>query len=517
MENESNLTKLHWLHIFIMYVASNMFLLVNQGVFWDDWLIFENNFNEINRWFIRCGHLYLTYIHYFLQNLSINPPIVYHTVTVALGLISTVIFYKILKYFKLSSYNLFLLTLFFAVIPYNQAKSTLICLPSTISLFLLLLGVLTFLVSINRKNVSVRIISIVLLFISFTLMNSGLVIWLAFLLFYSIYKQKEIKLRFSFFMGVIRHLFLWFDYAVLPFVFWITKYLYFQPTGILSDQSYNEVSIERLFFSPINIIFSFYTNTFGVISESFRPIMESQSFEILFSMLFVIIYYSFYKLKLFHLNYHINNHFLFIGVYFFIAGIFPYAVVEKNPSFSGYATRGQILLPIGMSFILLYSISLFGSKKIRQLAYIILVTSFIIANISSQVKYTKSWFKQEALIAHIKKDSLFIPHNNYLLFDRTTEYDENERGLSHWALSGLLEKALGHTACFMIETKDRATYRHDMKFQYYYLIDKGELMLKTKTVLLLLYQYYFKKHAYYMNIDKIIDCQVVPITEKTKI
>jgi len=80
--------------------------------------------------------------------------------------------------------------------------------------------------------------------------------------------------------------------------------------------------------------------------------------------------------------------------------------------------------------------------RVGKIVYVVLISAFMVTNIDAQVKYTKSWLKQESLIQHIKEDTIFIPFNNYLVFDRTTDYNANERGMSHWALSNLIGKTL---------------------------------------------------------------------------
>lgn len=140
----------------------------------------------------------------------------------------------------------------------------------------------------------------------------------------------------------------------------------------------------------------------------------------------------------------------------------------------------------------------------------------MIANIKGQVQYQKSWFKQESMEFHFKKETLLVPNKNYLVIDQTTDYDENERGLSHWALSGLLKKAFNQENRFAITVKDRQEYRPNTEFQYYILIENGELILNSNSCIKLLYQYYFDKEKYLSNIKKILKCKVLPYNPNKK-
>jgi len=507
-----NKTKQQWFFIALVYAVSNIFLLINQGIYWDDWVIYNSNYEVINNFFQRSGVAYFTPVHYFLQSTSINSALVYHIITFVLGFFSINLFYKIIKFYELNQNHIFLLTLVFAVVPYNQAKITMICLPYTIGLLMLLFGTFIFINNIKRKNIFLRVVSLITLFLSFCFINSALVMWLAFLLFHNIYLQNKIELNFSFVIKIMRRLILLFDYLLLPFFFWAIRFFFFRPTGILADQQYNEITLYRIFLLPYNMIVAFLTNTFGLIAESFYPISVGRTYGIFFILFFIFIYYLMHRLKQFHATIHISKYILFIGIYFFLAGILPYAIVGKNPDFSGFGTRGQIFLSIGIPFMIIYAISMLKNVRVGKIVYVVLISAFMVTNIDAQVKYTKSWLKQESLIQHIKEDTIFIPFNNYLVFDRTTDYNANERGMSHWALSNLIGKTLKNQSYFAIEVKDKREYRPNTEFQYYFLIKKGDTILKTKTVLLLLYQYYFDKKEYNNKIKQVLECKVLPYT-----
>jgi hypothetical protein len=498
----------NWVLIIVAFIVSNFLLLINQGVFWDDWELYNNSRENLVQFFARNGVSYVGDIHFFLQNVTGHPAILYHSMSFLFGFLSIAIFYKILEKFNIESNTIFILTLLFAVMPYNQAKQTMICMFYSFGFFLFLIGVLFFINSIQKRNIILRLVSFPIIILSFNLLGSALVVWLSFILLYSIYLQPIIEFKIAFFKKVFRQLFLWLDFVLLPFVYWIIQNVLIHPTGVLAEQHYNEPSIKGFLLAPINIFFVFITNIFGLFAEAVSPMGESKIFVIGFVVIIGFIYYFFYKQKHFVSKIKSNRYFLFTGVYFFIAGVFPYVVVGKYPDFSGFATRAQIFLPIGVSLILLYIISLMENIKYQKIIVTILVSSFIIANINAQIKYTKSWFKQEALIVNFSNETL-MPNTNYLLIDQTTDYDENERGLSHWALSGIMRTAVKKENSFVITSKDRKEYRSNTEFKYYILIEKGELILNSSNCIKFLYLYYFNHKEYLKWVEKIIDCKVL--------
>ena len=500
--------KLKWLIISTIYLASNLLLLFNQGSFWDDWLLL--NFEEMSKTFMKTGSWYLIPVYYYFLNITNNPELLLNILTFLLYFMSTIVFYKILKLFKIEQNNIFILTLLFALSPYYQAKETLSVMTYTIGFFMFLFSTLIFLNSIGRKNIYFRIITHLFLFLSFALLNSVLVMWIAFILMYSIYMQKQIKLSFSFFKKIVFQLFLWLDFIMLPFGFWIIRHFFFQPTEQMAIQHYNEVNLNRLILSPINLIISALINSFGFISEIFKPIAESRIYAIGFIILCVGLYICLHKQKLFNSKRPVSNYILWIGIYFFIAGIFPYLAVGKIPSFIGVATRFQIFLPIGASFIILYFLSVLKSIRLQKIAFVVLISAFVIANLNAQIKYTKSWFKQDSLQLHFKTQPFFPENKNYVVIDRTSDYDENERGITHWAFIGMIKKSINQENRLAIESKDRKTYRRNTKFDYYFLIEKGDYILNSRNSIQLLYYYYFDRRKYINNVEKILECKVLP-------
>jgi hypothetical protein len=500
-----------WLLVGLIYIISNFFMLVNQGVFWDDWLIFNTSYINISTFFERNGIKFPIYSHFFLQNLTNSPVLLYNSITFIVGLFSVFIFSKILKAFKLEKTYIYILVLIIAVIPYNQAKHTMICIFYSVGIFLLLNGILFFIISIRKGSILLRILIFPIIILSFNFLPSSLVFWLSFIMLYSIYLQPNLEFSFSFFKKVVQQLYSWLDFILLPFIYWIIRSIFFQPIGVLAEQQYNEPNIGAILLSPLKLISVFLTNIFGLFSEAFAPIAESVVIGIAFVIFFGLLYMFFNKQKQFLALIHDRKYFLIIGIYLFVAGAFPYVAVGKPPSFSGFGDRLQILLPFGTSFIILYMLSLVKSFRLQKITFAVIISAFVIANINAQIKYTKSWFKQESLLMHFKEEPLLTPHKNFVLIDRTTDYNENERGIAFWALSGMLRSVFKDESRFAIEVNDFKYYNGSIsQFQYYYLVEKGSFVLKSSTCMMLLYQYYFQSESYRKNVKNVLACKILP-------
>jgi len=497
-----NIFNNRWVIILVVYTTSNLFLLLNSGVFWDDWILYALGDERITSEFVGNGVVYMGYIHIFLQNITNNPALLYHTLTFIIGLISTILFYHILNSFKIRNNIAFIATLLLAASPYNQARQTMICIPYTIGFFFLLLGVLTFIVNVKKRNICLRILSLLTIFLSFAFLNSALVMWLAFLMFFTTYIQNKLEFNLAFFKKILQQALAWLDFIILPFCFWVIRLIYFQP----KELNYNTLTLDGFVFAPMNLIYTFIINFFGLISETFRP-LGGKIFVIGFIITCMFLYYLLNKLK--QINYE-HKYFLLIGIYFFIAGLFPYVAVEKLPTFRGFDTRFQIFLPIGASFIFIFLLSVLKNTKLQKIAFVVLISSFMMANIFHQIKYQKSWFKQASLELHFKREQLLIPNRSYLIIDQTSDYDENEEGMGNYVLSGMLEKTFNQENIFAISTKDRKEFTSDREFHYYYLIEKGEFILNSSNCIKLLYLYYFDQIKYMKNVEKVLECKVLP-------
>lgn len=78
--------KKNWFLIALIYTLVNFLILVNQGIYWDDWLIYNTGKADIYNQFIGNGLWYMAPIHLFLQNITKSPAFLYHLIIFFLDL-----------------------------------------------------------------------------------------------------------------------------------------------------------------------------------------------------------------------------------------------------------------------------------------------------------------------------------------------------------------------------------------------------------------------------------------------
>ena len=79
--------------LFVLYFLAFGFMLINAGVWWDDWCLYNMSAEGIKEPFIGNGGFYIAPIHIFLQNISNNPPLLYHFLAFFLYFFTSVFLY----------------------------------------------------------------------------------------------------------------------------------------------------------------------------------------------------------------------------------------------------------------------------------------------------------------------------------------------------------------------------------------------------------------------------------------
>ena len=131
--------------------------------------------------------------------------------------------------------------------------------------------------------------------------------------------------------------------------------------------------------------------------------------------------------------------------------MFPYIVVNKLPSYSGYDTRHQILLPLVLSFLIMPIILVF-KEKLRKLFYVVVLALFITITINSNINFLSGWIKMEALKQHV---SNLNENRSGTIFTEgfNAEYNATERELIFYELNGIFKEVLGVEDKFIIRLR----------------------------------------------------------------
>jgi hypothetical protein len=292
----------------------------------------------------------------------------------------------------------------------------------------------------------------------------------------------------------------YFDFILLPFVFFLLKNEFFKPNGLYAG--YNEFKIKDIIINPLplkSILDSVYYSIFNVLK------LDAISIVNLFIMILII-----YMLNLILKRekkkepININDFYIFLfGIMIFLFSIYPYLVVNLIPQLGDWESRHQLLTPLGISMILCYGIkivsNIFSLKELtRKFLLFSVIVFFILLNNKNYLGYWIDWFKQESLIENIKTSEV-IKENTTFIFSDFVDLNAHGRRYRFYEYTGLMKYAFGDERRFGEDNdafKNMDIYRlyekatsigryniTDYKFvnpQYNVFIKPGDLILKEK-------------------------------------
>lgn len=449
--------------ILLLYTFANFLMLFNNGVFWDDWCMYNMSYSGIQEIYFGIGLRFMAPITYFLQDLTPYPALLYHFIGFTLEFISVIFFYKILTILISDKIKIFWLTAFFAVVPYYGTKIQMCCIQYTMGFFLFLTASLFFLLFIKRSNLLFRILSLVFFFTSFGFLSSTLVLMPALLLFIAIY-PASITLSVPFVKKIIKRLSLWPDFIFLPILYWIFRNIFLKPIGIYADFHYNEVTLRNLIAVPINLLKTTIGSLFGLVYETLHTLFSGTFYFVFFIFLLLVTYFLIRKSFISKINIELPLEWFMTAIYFFIICVFAYNAVDKIPSFFGYETRHQILLRIATPILLVSLLGIVNNGKIQQSISIIILALFIVTGVGMNVKYLSSWFKQVALEQNFQDYREILNRKSFIVMDNTKELNENERGYEFYCFAGILKKVFNDQSRFMITSEELPSIKANFNF-----------------------------------------------------
>lgn len=433
------------IYIFIVHG----FLLINDGIYWDDWLWINptNNHLEIDRMVSAAnemGTVITFWLHIWLVEF-----LGYRIVTFIAIIIAGILVFLIGQHKKILDHSD---ALFVALITVSYpAFQTWILLSTANYVFyyaLFLLGVFISLKSeIYRGTLRIILVAfaILLFFLSFNL-NSLLVFYFGFLLllFCLNYRHNGLSWKQALILFISRRLYLIF----LPFIYWIVKEVFFPSHGLYAD--YN-----RFTFSPFkllhNIILFIYCGVYKQFNTALVELNRQPGLW-LFVLLAVSVWYAKFKGDMVHSSETsetlVKPHsllaygFLLMGL-----GMFPYIVVGLSPSLAGWGTRHSLLLALPIALIivalarLLFRSSEGNLSRIGWMFLTTLLLAFSIATVSSYIGWQARWVKDRSVMVNLTRLDGAKYYSVYWVNDQYRLGGENNYRFYEW--SSIFKKVWG--------------------------------------------------------------------------
>ncbi len=422
----------------LLYFISYGLILFNKGIFWDGWILCNANKDIITVIFHESGAFLgiRGIIHNFF--LSFNNILLYRITCFLAYLISAILLNKILKNVKeITSTARFFIVLIFALFPVNSARIALINIPTSIFFLLFFLGFWLITKFIEKKNIVTRIVALCFLFLSFN--TYSILVFYSLVILYLIYISST---RNKSLFTIIKDLMHYTDFIVMPVVYWLIRNIFYKPSG--AYEGYNSITLQKLIQTPSMLIQTFNSSFL----EIFRIII---GFSILNIIGAIIIMFCLQNKT--EEQSKIKNDILlfFLGIFSFIAGVFPYVSVGLFPCLYDWDSRHQLLVPLGAGFIIYYGLkliidSLRLDRKIHILLCSVLIALFINMNFRNCIEYQMDWYKQVSLIENFKASTEITDHTTFLFEDHTP----NAKGRSYrpYEYAGLMKYAFGNEERF---------------------------------------------------------------------
>lgn len=448
--------------ILLFSVLIHLPVVLNNGVFWDDWTLFNMSSEGLEEEFRSAGGYYMGayFLHYFLQQAP-EPALVYRVLTFILSFFSVLLFYKLLLRFKEVPHNqAFYMAIVFIVLPFFSAKTTMICLPYTICLTLFLAGFYLYTNILEQPSLWKRLLSLICFFVSF-ITNSLLFFYLIIPLYIPYVKRSKSLLL------LVREGFRYADFMILPILFWVLRNLYSAPSDFFVIQNYNEISLRRLLYVPVQLATTLNEIFFGPIA-----LFYTNSYPYIFTLIAILFGTLLFKLQ--KLNRYIvfstytsHRQLIIVSSFLIFIGSFPYLLVGKIPIFSGYETRHQLLLTIGFSIFVIASIDSLVTTKYKSFVLTSVLTIFITVSIQSQFRYLVGWLKQESIIEHLRRNPLPSHFNTVEVMDLVPEYNATDRPLTFYEWNGINKYTSGRENVLFVNDEFLSKLSQNQNLQNY--------------------------------------------------
>lgn len=450
---------------YILFIIVNLPLLVNPGVFWDDWTLYNMSDEGIMSQFYGNGVVIFGYLHIFLKNLRASP-LLYHFLTFSFQFISVALLFRIKDKFKMNNETsiFFQFTiLIYAVLPVYDSKITMIVLPYTLCLSLFLFAFL-FLMKYceNKKRIDFRILSLLFFFFSF-FTNSLLVFYLIpvfliiFLPFWQRVFSKNPILDYKIFVRkMMRQVLIHLDFFVLPFLFWLIRSLYLQPSQVYAAIGYNKLEVESLFEIPYRFVLSVYVFFVSLISL----VKEAVQIPEVWGIFLIIALFSYNWFKDRDFSFIISWKILLWGLFVLGLGVFPYLMVNKIPGFGWNSPRHQLLMGFGLCVILMGLLFQLKSSNLKKTFFSLLLGCFVAFTFFLQFSYFKGYIKQTVLISYLETQNLSSDQSQTILYhDKTDNFTQKGSPSNFYELSGILK--LNHPEEKIMLVKKDDFYRYE--------------------------------------------------------
>ncbi|TGN07969.1 hypothetical protein [Leptospira ilyithenensis] len=446
--------------LLFFYTISNLLLLLNyDGVFWDDWVTYNQSFETLKIMYEEIQFVLIGSFATLLTRIG-NQVFPFRFYIFVFGFLNGVFLYQILKSLNLFDRNsVFFLTMLFLVVPLFGGKNAMT--PYGLPVFCYYFGFYILTIYFENPRLWKRALALLLFYCSFSL-NSFLVFYFfaGAYIYYMVWKQNGKKFFKSSYLTILKYP----DFLILPIAYFLVKTIFFVPYG--DYVGYNEVKTEGVLNSFPLLVASF--------DFSYLYLFESswQISKIFWPIILVVAgLLSLHQRKFKNYSYWTIAYFLF-GAFAFALAAFPYTVVGKLPMSTNFNSRHQALLPLGAAFMTYMSVigisQLVGVRKKITLATLwFIILLFVGNNIHLSYRFHKDNFYQVSLQENMKDNKLIREKTTFLAVNQLGSNLVYDRPIDYYEWSGHLKKIFNDETRLMVSVEFLDRLDFTLKVQKY--------------------------------------------------
>lgn len=444
MKNILHQYKKDVLLIVLLYTLAHGLMLVNEGIYWDDWTIFNVADSDILVSFTQGGYPLLGFMHVLLNEY----PLLYRIITFISFLVSSLLLFCILTTIReIDAFDRLVIVLLFSLFPINFSKIAMINATPIVCLLFFMLGSYYLLRYVLEKKYVFHTFSLLFFIISFSIHSFLVFFSIPFLLI--VYHERiyrDLPRSLSKFRKYI-------FYILLPFVFWFVRQIYFQPFGLF--EGFYQLSLKHILLSPIFAVMTGYCNIIFLVIKIFYN-SEYNIAEYWFFVLPICIHlYRRFKYKEIA-AYNKNTKIMFaLGLFSYFIAVFPYIALRRLDfgCIGGWHSRNQLLIPFSASIIWLYGIKIIFNelkinKKIAVLFLSLFISGSILSNAMNCLQFQRARLKQLSLIESFKNSDIIRNHTTFLIDDRLTYLNPFGSKYEYYEYTGLMKYVFGNEKRF---------------------------------------------------------------------
>jgi hypothetical protein len=435
----------HRVIILLFYGIAFGLIILNDGLYWDDWTLVHQPYAAIKSQFTMSGGPMWVDVHWFFLSRDLGVFVYRSIVFISFGAVA-LMWYEILQDVQtLDHESRFWVALVAALFPVNFARISLSCTSYAVELLSFFAGALLLLRS--GHQFMARAAGAVLCFLSFHMQSLLLAYFALFLFLLNRATSGPVSAR-SFGRGLAVNA----DLLILPFLFAIYKFTVLKTSGLYAD--YNQLQLTNFADFVRGFARTIQSSFVGPLEAALLPLVHLSLAAI--AVLFVAALLG-WLTRAFVSSSAANGNqlrMLWWGAALFAAAVVPYLLVGKVPAFEGFDSRHQILVPFGASIIVWMALKwIFALGRAApiwpRLAAVLVCASFVVMNVLHYIDYQRDWFKQLALIKAMQQsEAIRSEGTTFLVDDLATYWSPFNREYNYFELNGMLKLATGQTTRF---------------------------------------------------------------------